>query len=52
MNYYKLPAELRDAIMDYLRTQPYGQVSEGMKAMEALEPIEEASPKLEAVKEG
>lgn len=38
---YRLPEDLRDALMTYLRSQPYGTVVEGMKALESLEELDE-----------
>lgn len=53
MKNYQLPGDLRDALMSYLRTQPYGAVAEGMKALEALEELpaiaDKEPPKLESV---
>lgn len=42
---YRLPEDLRDALMAYLRGQPYGTVVEGMKALEGLEKIDETPKK-------
>ena len=46
MKNYVLPSDLRDSLMAYLRTQPYGAVAEGMKALESLEEIKEPKPKV------
>jgi len=36
MNYI-LPAELRDAILAYLKSRPYFEVADGVRALENLE---------------
>lgn len=36
MKNYLLPEALRTALMDYLKSQPYGAVAEGMRALEGL----------------
>lgn len=35
---YILPAELRDAILAYLKSKPYHEVADGVRALENLEP--------------
>ena len=37
MNYI-LPAELRDAILAYLKSRHYHEVADGVRALENLEP--------------
>ena len=41
MNYI-LPAELREAILAYLKSRPYHEVADGVRALENLEPHGEA----------
>lgn len=35
---YTLPAELRQAILAYLKSKPYHEVADGVRALENLEP--------------
>ena len=35
---YLLPAELREAILAYLKSKPYHEVADGVRALEKLEP--------------
>jgi hypothetical protein len=35
---YTLPAELREAILAYLKSKPYHEVADGVRALENLEP--------------
>lgn len=46
MKNYLLPEDLRTALMEYLKAQPYGAVAQGMKALEELTqlPEEDAGP--------
>ena len=37
MNYI-IPAELREAILAYLKSKPYHEVADGVRALENLEP--------------
>ena len=37
MNYI-LPAELREAILAYLKSKPYHEVADGIQALENLQP--------------
>lgn len=37
MNYI-LPTELREAILAYLKSKPYHEVADGVRALESLEP--------------
>lgn len=43
MGLFKLPADLRDALLAYLRSRPYGEVVDGVKALEGLEPYDDRS---------
>ena len=52
MKNYILPEDLREALMGYLRTRPYGEVVDGMKALESLEEAPESAPELKVVEEG
>jgi len=42
MDSFKLPAELRDALLAYLRSRPYAEVVDGVRALESLDKITEA----------
>lgn len=48
---YALPAELRQALLNYLYSRPYGEVAQGVQALMALEPVVNTStlPPLYAV---
>ena len=35
---YTLPAELREAILAYLKSKPYHEVADGVRALENLQP--------------
>jgi hypothetical protein len=35
---YMLPAELREAILAYLKSKPYHEVADGVRALENLQP--------------
>jgi hypothetical protein len=35
---YTLPAELREAILAYLKSKPYHEVADGVRALENLKP--------------
>lgn len=37
--HYLLPVEVRDAILRYLVTRPYGEVAEGVQALLELAPV-------------
>jgi hypothetical protein len=38
---YKIDAKTVEALLSYLAQRPYIEVSEGIKALQSLEPIEE-----------
>ncbi len=42
---YKLPKEMRDAILTYFGTRPYNEVIAGVRALESLEKITENEEK-------
>jgi hypothetical protein len=41
---YSLPAEIRDALLRYLVTRPYGEVADGVQALMSLRPLTEPPP--------
>ena len=38
---YELPKEIRDGIIQYLATRPYGEVVAGIQELQSLKPIED-----------
>lgn len=44
MSMLLMPTELRDAIVTYLATKPYGEVAEGIAMLRALQPAPVAPP--------
>jgi hypothetical protein len=45
---YILPAEVRDALLRYLMTRPYGEVADGVAALMALERVADGPSEDEA----
>jgi hypothetical protein len=41
---FLLPAEVRDAILNYLGNRPYREVAQGMQALLDLKPLPEPDP--------